>query len=382
VSRRVCRGATRRAGPRAAALAAMVLAALAPVHGRAAEAPGATAPAPAAARTYADPKGRFILAVPPDAKVEGGSGNIDVAIESRKGYIINLQSGKVNPKASIEGLVGRLEKHYLGAGRPWSRKLAGGPRTVAGLPGYETVYDGGRTRVRVVIARGRVHDFVFMFFATPKVFDRLTKELEWVLAGFRPAAAEMPPAAATAPAPAPPAAAKRPAPPAPPPAGPEAGVRHFTAVELGFSIDYPGDWVAARPSPFTVIFSGREGTNAYFATVSIRNVKTAEGDGTAAVGAVIADLKAQIDAGASAVSYFGEGPLAYEHGGLSLEGRQFLATYTRAGQRFRKWSVAVPHPGGGVVHVWSYTAPATLFDIYRPMAEAMRKTWAIAPGKR
>lgn len=383
--RRAHRGGLRRAGPWAAALATLAVAIPAAAPGLAADGTGAAAPGAATAaageaRTYADPKGRYVLAVPGDAKVEGGSGNLDLIIESRKGYRINVQSGKVNPKADLAALVGRLEARYLGPGRPWSAKRAGGPRTVAGLAAYDTLYDGGHTRVRVVIARGRVHDFVFMFFAAPNVYERLVDEFEWILGGFRPAAAEVPPAAAAAP----PAAANAGTPsaaPGPPAAGADPGVRRFAAAGLGFAIDYPGDWVPARPSPFTVIFSGREGTDAYFATVSIRNVQAPAGEGgAAAVAAVIADLKAQIDAGATAVAYFGDGPLAYENGGLRLAGHQFLATYTRAGQRFRKWSVAVPRPAGGVVHVWSYTAPEPVFEVYRPLAEAMRKTWTITPG--
>ncbi len=60
-----------------------------------------------------------------------------------------------------------------------------------------------------------------------------------------------------------------------------------------------------------------------------------------------------------------------------MQGHQFLVAYTQGGQPFTQWTVVVPRPAGTVVHVWSYTAPDGLFPVFRPVAEAMRKTWAI-----
>ena len=71
------------------------------------------------------------------------------------------------------------------------------------------------------------------------------------------------------------------------------------------------------------------------------------------------------------------GPIIYENNGLRLQGHQFLVAYIQGGQRFKQWTVVVPRPAGTVVHVWSYTAPDGLFPVFRPVAEAMRKTWAI-----
>ena len=180
----------------------------------------------------------------------------------------------------------------------------------------------------------------------------------YVLAGLRPAATEV---------------ALKPGPPL-------AAARRFAGRELGFSIDYPRRWIVARPSVHTVTFSGRQGTEAFYAVVSIQNVEPPLArDSGLAVTAVIPDLKSQWAAGATDVGYFGEGPITYENNGLRLRGHQFLVAYTEGGQRFKQWTVVVPRAAGTVVHVWSYAAPDSMFAVFQPVAEAMRKTWAIYP---
>ncbi len=125
-------------------------------------------------------------------------------------------------------------------------------------------------------------------------------------------------------------------------------------------------------------FSGRQGTEAFYAVVSIQNVEPpSASDSGQATAAVVSDLKSQWAAGATDVGYFGEGPITYENNGLRLQGHQFLVVYTEGGQRFKQWTVVVARPAGTVVHVWSYAAPDGLFPVFRPVAEAMRKTWVI-----
>jgi len=330
---------------------------------------------PAGARTYVDPAKKFSLLVPPGAQVIKRRGKPGIIIRSRRGFIVNVQNGAVRPDVSLGKMTAKLEARYLGPGKRWSRKLGEGAIRVGGLPAHETLYDGSGIRVRVVIARGRKTDFVFMFMAPPKAFDGLAGTFDAVLRSFRPTADEvvrrpaLPQRRATAGRPRP----SEPARPARPPA-----VRRFADPQFGFSIDYPDGWVVSTPSPLTVVFSGRKGTDAFYAVVSIQNVKpSAAGDPREAMRAVVADLKSQWAAGATDVGYFGEGPITYENKGLRLEGHQFLVTYTQGGQRFKQWTVVVPRPAGTVVHVWSYTAPDALFPVFRPIAEAMRKTWAI-----
>ncbi len=353
------------------ALAGLLAAAL--VHSATA---GAAAGTPAGdTGTYVHPLKTFTLRVPAGARVAERGEQRDVVIRSPSGYVVTVQTGAANPDVSLGGMMAKLEATHLGDGKRWSRKLEERSITTGGLPAHVALYEGARTRARVVVARGRETDFVFMFIAPPGAFDGLAVVFDRILASFRPAAAEVP---VTPRVPHRAAPAGRPGAPgavAPPPPG---AVRRFAEPAFGFSIDYPAEWVVDKPSARTVTFSGRQGTEAFYAVVSIQNVEppSATGPGQATA-AVVSDLKSQWAAGATDVGYFGEGPITYENKGLRLQGHQFLVAYTQRSQRFTQWTVVVRRPAGTVVHVWSYTAPEGLFHVFRPVAEAMRKTWAI-----
>ncbi len=319
------------------------------------------------AAIYKHPLAGYTVSVPKDAQLAEQGNRRDVVLRSRKGYDIKLQTGKSDPKKTIQAMVAELESLYLGQGKPWSRKLGQRAITVGGLAGSDTLYEGSDVRTRMVVIRGRKTVFVFGFSAPSRSFADLIADFDSLLASFLPAVGE------NVPADAPKALAMVPA---------EApALKRFMDPGLGFSIQYPGDWIFVRPSPHAVEFSGGEGTEAYFSTVSIRNVDqpSAAGPDQAAT-AALAVLKSVIAAGTTETGFHGEGTLVYENKGLRLQGLQFLATYTLDGKRFKKWTVIMPRPTGTVVHIWSYTSPEGQFDTYSPEAEAMRKSWVIEPG--
>ena len=205
--------------------------------------------------TYVHPLKKFTLRVPVGARVIEKGKKFDVVIQSPSGYVINVQTGAVNADVSLMGMTAKLEASYLGDGKRWSRKLEEGSITVGGLPARAVLYEGTGIRTRVVVARGRETDFVFMFIAPPGVFDGLVAVFDRVLESFRPAAAEvavtprLPQRAAPAGRSAAPGAIAR----------PPAAVRRFAEPEFGFAIDYPHQWIVAKPSALTVTFSGRQG---------------------------------------------------------------------------------------------------------------------------
>ena len=49
-------------------------------------------------------------------------------------------------------------------------------------------------------------------------------------------------------------------------------IGQFGERDIGYTVAFPGDWTATRLSPAVVLLSGREGTDAYYATVGIQNV--------------------------------------------------------------------------------------------------------------
>lgn len=321
-------------------------------------------------QTYLHPVRKFTLAIPPGMEVFERGETVQVSIRSRQGYMINVQTGDAKPEVSLAQMTAKLEAQYLGPGKPWSQKTNQRTLSVAGLAAKETIYEGAGTRVRVVIARGEKSDFVFMFFAPRESYESLAPKFDWFLANFQPNPTERLTAMGGGPSPGALSSKTGVAP------------KRFAEPGYGYSIQYPGDWVVTLSSANTATFSGKKGTDAFHAIVSIQNVKPPEAKTPAqAALRALADLKASLSREASNVVFVGEQPLTYKNENLSLEGRQIVVTYTFAGERYRKWALVVPRPSGTVAHIWSYTAPDSRFRTFRPFADAMLKSWTIRPGK-
>ena len=157
--------------------------------------------------------------------------------------------------------------------------------------------------------------------------------------------------------------------------------QRFTDPGLGYAVAYPEQWIAAREGPFLVVFSGREGTEAYRATISIENVKPPGAvSPTAATAAVLADFKMRLVRAVPDIRTEAETPIFRGAGDRRVEGSQFLVHYGHGGEMFRKWVVIMRRVSAPVVHIWSYTAPRDRFDLFRPVAEAMLESWTIGDG--
>ncbi|NQV85251.1 MAG: hypothetical protein HQ494_15675 [Rhodospirillales bacterium] len=317
-------------------------------------------------KTYLHPIRKFTAAIPVGAELSERGESVQVSIRSRRGYIINLQTGDANPAFSLAQMIAKLETKYLGEGKPWKQKLGGRTSKLASLNAIEALYEGAGTRVKAVVARGAKTDFVIIFFAPVESFEKLEYEFNWFLSNFSPNPADLP-------------AAERAAVLAPIQAA--IAPKRFDRAEYGYTIEYPGNWDASRPSENTASFSGKTGTPAYQVVVSIQNVRpaTAKTPGEATDQA-LKDLKASLSREAKGFKIVEEKPLTYRNGNLSLSGRQILVTYTYSGERYRKLTLILPRPTGTVAHIWSYTAPDSRFVEFRPYADAMLKSWTIKPG--
>jgi len=323
---------------------------------------------------YLQPEGRFALLVPAGAEAVERDDGITLSIQSRKGYLINIQMGPANPGLDLSRMAAKLENQYLGPGKTWTGKLRERMISLGGMTAYDGVYEGERTRTRVIISRGKKTDFVIMFFAPPATFDSLVGEFDGILGTFAPGADEVV-AAAPAGASQLQAAAPKPQP------GP---LQRYADHDSRYAISYPGDWTFAKSSPFTVLFTGRRGTPAFDATISVQTIRP-PGNGVPGqdlAATLLSDLKTQLARGTKDLDYFGKGRFVYERAGIRLSGYEFLVTYTRGPRRHRQWSVIVPRPGGDVAHVWSYIAPVSHYDAFRPVAEAMQRSWEIFPDTR
>lgn len=323
----------------------------------------------AEAQDYVHPARQFVIPVPKGVQVSEPDKE-RVILDSRQGYRIIIQTNDANPRIPLPQLNDKFEAQYLGQGKPFSVKLQEQPATVAGLQGVEAKYEGAGSQAKLIMARGIKTDFVFMFFAPRERFEVLDREFQWVLDNFRPAPADQPAAAAL-----PPVRAMLAKPPMP-----VARTKRFADARYGYTIDYPGDWEADKPSAAIATFSGPKGTDAYFARIIIQNVQPpAAATAAQATEWTLADQKALLDREARDVVVLMEQPLTYKSARFSLAGRQMLVTYSFGGERHRRWIIVVPRPKGIVTHVWIYSAPEARFEIFRPVADAILKSWTIQP---
>lgn len=350
-------------------------------------------PAGQTAGLYTHPTRGFTIPVPPGTKAEE-RGETFFHIQARKGYLLSIQSANANPANSLRQMMDRLEASNLGADKRWRSKLDERQTTIAGMPAQENVYEGTSMRARVIIARGRRTDHVFIFQAPPDRYEELTPDLAWLLTNFRPGPDDRSAEAAAAPSTrpramkaeqprrAPKAAATETAPAgptAPPPSSQQTqGLKRFHEAKYGYAIDYPENWIASAEGPYTVVFSGPPGSDAYRSTVSVQNIQPpAASSPSDAASAVLDDIKQALGRTAGDLKFEAETPLYREDATGRLSGRQFLVSYTHGGERFRKWAIVMPRRSGNVAYIWSYTAPIAAFDRFRPLAEQMLDSWNI-----
>lgn len=326
-------------------------------------------PAPSAdkPRHYASAKLGFTAAVPPGAEVVERKGTNQISIRSRKGYVINIQVGPKRPEVPLARMSALLEAQYLGEGRPWSARGEERPLRAFGLPAHDVVYRGNGSKARVVVARGRVNDYVFIFIASERSFPALEVEFEWALANFQPDARDrirgqaVVQKAAAAPMTATGTAAQR-----------------FAEPGYGYAINYPATWRMSKPASMTAMFSGREGSPEYAAVIGIQNIAPPGArNSDEAARRAFNQLKASLGNVVRNFRVLEDRDWTYSRNGAALVGRQLLAVYEHAGVQFQKRMIAVPRPRGSVAHVWSYTAPRSQYASLQPHAERMLRSWTI-----
>ena len=318
------------------------------------------------AMMFRHPKQGYLIAIPPGAIVEHRDEVSGIAMKSREGYLITVQTSVAKSGTPLPDLMSKLEQRYLGNGRPWSRKLGGQPAKLAGLAAYEAMYEGAGSMVRVIITRDTKYEHAFIFIAPPQEFNKLDVNFNWVLQSFRPAYGGMDGNVSAG-------------------AGDglvemmEGKVQNLENNGLGFTIDYPVSWGVKQGSDPYVVISGKKGTPGFFATITIQNVDSPAGVAniTQATQRVVTDLKRQLKEADPSVRFPGQGAYPYVKNGVTLNGLQFTVEYEQSGQKYKQWSVVLARPNNGVVHVWSYAAPEDRYQRYGAIAGHILQSWRI-----
>ena len=152
----------------------------------------------------------------------------------------------------------------------------------------------------------------------------------------------------------------------------------FQEQGFGFTIRYPADWIYIFDNEYTVIFSGMEGTPAFYSTVNIQNVASTKlGGSYTDLDSVVSDFKNQL-ASASQGKIYNEKTFIYPmRDGHELMGKQFTAEYYLQGTKFKQLQIVVPRSNEEFFHCWAYTSPIDQYDTYFAIAQAMLSSWVI-----
>lgn len=329
--------------------------------------PVAAQPQHTGAKLYTSKQLGFSMAVPPGGDIVEREGTNQVSVRARKGYVINVQVGPKRPQVPLPRMSTLLEVKYLGDGKPWSARGADRPLEVAGLPAHDVAYTGTGSKARVVVARGQVNDYVFIFIAPERAFKKLEPEFEWVLTNFEPNAKDraLPVVAVT-----------------PAETGAPAATQRFQEPGYGYVIDYPAQWKLSKPGAMATVFSGPEGSPDYAAIIGIQNIAPPGAkDPNEAARRAFNQLRASLGNAVGDMQVIEDRPWTYARPGLRLVGRQMVVTYRHAGAVFQKRMIVVPRPTGSVAHIWSYTAPQAQYAGLQPAADSMLQSWTILTAR-
>jgi hypothetical protein len=308
-------------------------------------------------KVYTHPVSGYKIVVPPGTQLsERDNENPQISIQSRKGYRVSIQSAPTRPEVSLKDMALILEAKYLGKGKPWKQKENQIIKQISGLLAIETSYRGSNMRSRVDIIRGSKTDHVFIFFAAEREYQNLEHEYVWILDNFKPGPDDF----------------------LKPKAVLESNFVVFEEPGYGYSIQYPKDWVHLMPSEMTAMFSGARGNAAYSAIVSVQNISPPQVETSDdAARAALAELKLALKKSVQGLKVRYEKPWDYIRERFSLNGWELEVSYTHAGQDFFKKIIIIPRPLSKLAHIWSYTAPAKIFDIYSDTANKMLLSWTI-----
>jgi len=324
------------------------------------------------AQAYTHPTRNFSLIFPPGSNVEIQKKGDLLTYRSRKGYLVKVQTGSSNFGVPLTAMSSRLERLYLGKGKPWQTRGKDIKLTVAGLPAHKVIYEGANTRSSVIFIRGQKTDFVFMFFAPRDRYEDLKPGFEWIIGNFQPdsgerSALKIVKKSITLPE----KNNKR---------EPKKSLEFisFQDDKLGFSIDYLKNWAVTKTSAMA-IFSGKPGVPEYAVLIGVQNLEMTDAKDPSK--AALKNIKIDLARQTSGLTIFKEGQIKTSETSGGLVGKSFIAKYRYQNQGFKKWVVAVARKNSNIVHVWSYTAPTFEFDQFQNVAQRMLNSWRLSGAR-
>ncbi|HTM64078.1 MAG TPA: DUF4864 domain-containing protein [Gammaproteobacteria bacterium] len=145
-----------------------------------------------------------------------------------------------------------------------------------------------------------------------------------------------------------------------------------------YTIRYPDNWYFDQTDKSSVMFSGKKGSQSYYATVTIQTLPMKKKGGIyGSVKDIVDDLKGQINERTTNVKFVNEGDAELPANTKDFKGQYFVVTYTYKGEDMKKMQFIIIRPDGNEAYSWGYTTPADLYDGDLPVAKSMYESWVI-----
>ncbi|GEM_PF-5586847 len=143
----------------------------------------------------------------------------------------------------------------------------------------------------------------------------------------------------------------------------------FSDSAYGFSMSYPSDWVYEYASDSMVMFSGKEGSEAYYSTVFIQNLLSTKSGGTYDnLEAIYNDFKEQIASAGGQISEMRES--VFSVGNIDLPAIAMESTFNKEGGTYKQMTVIIQR-NENIFQQFSYTAPVSIYEKYIDTAQQM-----------
>ncbi len=317
---------------------------------------------------YVHPDKKFSVFVPKEAQIIDTQGTMDLALKSLKGWSVNIQSSPANPSISLGQMAGHFESKYVGPEKPWPHKLAG---ETVDTNTYSGRYEGSGTTVQVTIRRTPSWDYALIFIAPVDSFLSSLDIFNYMLQTFQPLTTAGDNVVNQS--------ASLDGYQSESSSQPQNGnaYKRFSDATFGYELIYPSYWEVKSPDKYSIVFSGPSGTDERYIAVSIRNVAIVNPATPKSVAeGMLQQIQTQMAYMDSDVRHDQSVEVDIGQGDYRSRGLQMTSSFRRSHIDYRRWSIAVTRPEGGIVYVWTYTAPVDRFQKYQSIAEKMAGSFA------
>jgi hypothetical protein len=151
---------------------------------------------------------------------------------------------------------------------------------------------------------------------------------------------------------------------------------------MGYAIMYPDSWSIGKTDKGTksIILTGKEGSDAFGATIVIQNLLTTKTEGVYAdAKAAAEDLKSQLVAQGKETNISQEGSIAYTTSKKEdVPGVQWYGEFKLNETPFKQLQLVLTHPNGAYLHSIAFAAPANVYTAVEATAREIIRSFVMS----